>query len=257
MRAELEARQRAEAPPMPATEVAALRARAWQHHAAQMADSGHWRRYGDSIGAVFGQRGEQMAEAIARAVVPLPLPPPGPPSGAGRPGGHPAGHGIDSATVARLAERAPAARPGVRRVALLEMSDGTGRPELAGLAAAVTDEARRWVAASAGYELADPTAVRRALSAGLPPEGVAGAARAGATLSGTVLVRRDGLVGAVVVVHDPVRRGTRAVRVQVPAGADLQGTAAALWSEVAKRLPSVFERLSWEMGGRASATSGG
>jgi hypothetical protein len=151
-------------------------------------------------------------------------------------------------TIARLAARVPPPRPGVRRVAVLDLGDGTGRPELRGVAPAVGEALRQLVSGLPNTDQPDPGIAREAARVGLPLPAVAVATHAGAVVHGTVAVRRDSMVQLTLVVYDVERGYARSVRAQtrMESGADAGAVAAALSAAVSEGLASAIERVRWK-----------
>jgi serine/threonine-protein kinase len=266
--AEADARRRREARPLAPAEAEALRAEAW-------------RRYGDSVRASverqFGPEFQRSMEGIAAhagraagaprtVVIPLPpeagggatrvfVAPPGPPPAAGAAAAAAAAAALAAdPLVGRLAARVPRPRSGVRRVTVLDLTDGTGRPELRAVAAAVSEGLRARVAALDGYDQPDAGATREAARLGLPLPAAAVATHAGAAVGGTVFLRRDTVAQVTLLVFDAERGYPRQVRGSAPVrpGDDPGAVAAALLAAVAEAFPAALERVKWKENAEAA-----
>ncbi|MDF1505505.1 hypothetical protein PYV61_21315, partial [Roseisolibacter sp. H3M3-2] len=150
-------------------------------------------------------------------------------------------------TVARLAARVPRPKAGVRRVTVLDLTDGTGRTDLREAAAAVTEGLRRAVAARPEFDMPDAAAARAVQRAGLPVPAVAVATHAGAVVSGVLSMRRDSAAQLLVLAHDAARGYPRQVRAPSPvrAGDDATAVAAALLAAANEAFASALERVKW------------
>jgi serine/threonine-protein kinase len=260
--AEASARRQAEERPMAPAELEAIRAEAWK-------------RYGDSVrgelerqfGPDFGRTMAQLGAAgAAQARIPQPrspLPPNAPPGpmtpGAGArvfvvpPVGAAAAAAAAAAlaadpNVARLAARTPRPKAGVRRVAVLDLSDATGRPELRGAVQQASDGLRRAIAAMPGHDVPDAGATRELARLGLPLQATGLATHAGAVVSGSVGLRRDSTAQLVLLVYDVERGYPRSVRATAPVrpGDDPGAVAAALLDAVSEPLAAALDRVKWK-----------
>jgi hypothetical protein len=269
--AETRARREVEDRPMAPQEVEAMRAQAWQ-------------RYADSVReSVTRQLGPELARGIGAAAARAMAGVGGVGGGGGAggaPGGQPGGGqaphppfpggqprifiggpiGAVSATAAaaaaiaadpnvvRIAARVPPPKPGVRRVALLDIGDGIGRPELRAVGPAVVEALRQMVAGFPNADQPDPAATREAARIGLPLPGIAAATHAGAVVTGSVALRRDSLVQLSLIVFDAERGYARSVRAQarLEPGTGAAEVAAALVAGVVESFPAALERVRWE-----------
>ncbi|GLC25798.1 serine/threonine-protein kinase [Roseisolibacter agri] len=269
--AEATARRRAEEKPMAPAEREAMRAEAWK-------------RYGDSVRASvekqFGAMDRQFGPEVARAMTHagnvvgqrMPLPPTGATGATGAAGaagtnaaprvfvvppmpavGEAAAAAAAAAlaadpNVARLAGRTPRPRPGVRRVTVLDLSDGTARPDLRPAVLAASEGLRKMVASMPGYDLPDAAATREAARTGMPLQAAGVATHAGAVVSGSVVMRRDSIAQVVLLIHDMERGYPRSVRVTaaVRPGDDAAAVAASLVEALSKAFPAALERVKWK-----------
>jgi serine/threonine-protein kinase len=144
--------------------------------------------------------------------------------------------------VAKFGERLPPPKAGVHRVLVLDLSDGTGRPELGGLAAAASAAVRRAITGRDGYEVIDAAPVRDLVRTGIPERALAAVTHSGAVIGGVVTSQRDSSVGVVAIVHDATRGypfTVRTARVS-PAQPD------AFAESVGASLLKAMERVRWE-----------
>jgi hypothetical protein len=150
--------------------------------------------------------------------------------------------------VVRIAARVAPPKPGVRRVALLDIGDGIGRSELRAVAPAVAEALRQMVAGLPNSDQPDPAATREASRIGLPLPAVAAATHAGAVVGGSVAMRRDSLVQLSLIVFDAQRGYARSVRAQarLEPGTGAAEVAAALVAGLAESFPEALERVRWE-----------
>ncbi|AHG88292.1 protein kinase [Gemmatirosa kalamazoonensis] len=147
-----------------------------------------------------------------------------------------------AAWIAKLGERLPPPKPGVRRVLVLDLGDGTGRPDLRGLAGAVTAATRRAISQRDGYEAIDPSTVKDVQRMGLPEGALAAVTHSGAVLGGLVTVQRDSTVGVVAVIHDAARGFPFSVRTaRTPASTSPDSMAA----DVGAALVKALDRVKW------------
>jgi hypothetical protein len=123
--------------------------------------------------------------------------------------------------ISRIGERLPPPKPGVRRVLVLELGDGTGRYDLKGTAHSLTESMRRMIEARPGYEVVNFDVVRDIVHAGVPEAALAAVTHSGAVVSGTLVSYKDSSVSLIALVHD-AQRGYpftfRTPNVSAPAG---------------------------------------
>jgi len=148
-----------------------------------------------------------------------------------------------AAWVAKFGERLPPPKPGVRRVLVLDLHDGTGRADLAPLATTESAAIRRAVAGTDGYEAIDASSVRDVLRVGASEAALAAVTHSGAVVNGFLTAQRDSSVGVIAVVHDATRGYAFSVRPpRVPAAAAQQG---ALAETAAATLVKALDRVHW------------
>jgi serine/threonine-protein kinase len=252
--AEERARRAKATPTLSAPEMETLKAAAWQHAADSIRES-VTQQLGKSLGPL-GVRGDMprmfvdagLAAANAAAGTGAAL------NTAAEALGRGAGRGrpemrmevrTDPQTqlwVARFGERLPPPKAGVRRVAVIDLMDGSQRHELREEVGALNDALRKAVATKAGYELADPQVVREAVRAGLPPNAIATVTHSGAVIFGTAFIQRDSQLVAVTQVLDARRGWPRMVQIKQRAP---DGTMRALADAVGEPVTGALERVLW------------
>ncbi len=257
--AEASSRRQAEERPMAPAELQQLRADAWKRYGDSVRGELE-RQFGPDFGRTMAQVGAAQASAAmsGAAQARIPLPPNGsvapgarvfvvPPVGAAAAAAASAALAADP-NVSRLAARTPRPRVGVRRVAILDLTDGTGRPELKGAVAQTSDALRRAVAAMPGHDVPDAAATRELARLGLPLQAAGLATHAGAVVSGSVVMRRDSIAQVVLLVYDVERGYPRSLRASVPvrAGDEPGAVAAALLDAVSEPLAAALDRVKWK-----------
>jgi hypothetical protein len=146
------------------------------------------------------------------------------------------------AAIAKLGERLPPPKPGVRRVLVLDLADGTGRSDLKGTAPSLSDAVRRTIASHDAYEVVDAGIARDLARYGFPEAALAAVTHSGAVISGSVFSQRDSSVAAVALIHDAQRGFPFSVRTPRIAPTEAPG---ALAESLGASLFKALDKVRW------------